>query len=282
VRNAHYEVIKTAEIKPMLFTETSDMSLLERKDRWFQIKYNGERVLAHIKGGRIVGLRNRSNMPVLYLYPELERLRFDFGTAILDAEVCVFLNGKSVFYGGIDQRSRSRKGIEVMKKYPVMLMVFDALRFEDEVLIHKPYQYRYKVIKGNIAANGHIEVVENHEDGRELWKMVLEADLEGLMAKDPFDVYELGARSANNLKLKNYKPAVLVVEQAEQNSAGTKVFGTAKLKDGKEIQGAECQLAGVSDLPVGAEIAIRYLDIYNGKLIQPHKLAGSIKGNVLD
>ena len=120
-----------------------------------------------------------------------------------------------------------------------------------------------------------VTICLNAADGKELWKEVIEKDLEGVMVKDPSSIYEIGGRSTVNIKLKNYKTAVIVVEQVEPNSKGTKVFGTANLKDGQRIPDVECQLAGVFDIPLGAEMPIRYLDIYKGRLIQAHKLTSS-------
>ena len=49
------------EVKPMLLSETWDKSILNDDSKFFQVKENGVRALVHIKQGKVVGIRNRSN-----------------------------------------------------------------------------------------------------------------------------------------------------------------------------------------------------------------------------
>jgi len=60
------EVSRMATIEPMLLTETFDKKLLEDDSKYYQIKENGVRAIVHVKEGKVVGVRNRSNNPILY------------------------------------------------------------------------------------------------------------------------------------------------------------------------------------------------------------------------
>ncbi len=255
-------------IHPMLLTESNDKEILKSQTHVFQVKENGHRAIIHVKDGNIVGIRSRGNNPVLHLYPELKDVAFNLNEAILDAEVCVFNDGKSVFYGGIDRR-RSVPTEAVLNEFPITIVVFDVLKFESDILVGKPYRDRYAVIRQHIKDGKHVRVAKNYTNGAELWKQVVKNNLEGVVAKNPMAIYELGSRSKNYLKLKNYKETNIIVTDTEPNEKGTKIHGTAQI-GGNEIL-VECQMAGQFDIQTGSQHRIRYLDTYKNRLIQPTK-----------
>lgn len=253
------------EIKAMLLKETYDKSILEDATKYFQIKENGVRAIVHIKGGKIVGIRNRRNSPILYQFPELKEISFPFDTAILDGEICVFNEDRSVYYGGIDKR-RGDPDKKILEDFPATLVVFDALKIDDEILVMKPYKYRHEKIEKISPDQERVRVAMNWTDGKAIWNKVLRNNLEGVVVKDPNAPYELGKRSDKYIKLKNYKTADLTIDDIEPNDKGTKVFGKVGDID------VECQLAGVFDVDVGSVQKIKYLDIVGKRLIQPTKI----------
>lgn len=264
---------KMVEIKPMLLTEIklAKEDLTKYKGWYVQEKHNGVRSIIHIKNHRIVGVRSRTDKPTLYLYPELKDVIIpEVETGILDSEICVFKNDKSVFYGGIDKR-RSRDTART-KELPVKIIVFDVIFWNGQVCLQKPYRERYTLIS-QIKPQERVEVVVNKEiveisDLEGFWDMIKQQDREGMVLKNPMAIYELGGRSKQNIKVKNYKQVDVVVESTEQNEKGTKIFGKVVIK-GQEIE-VEAQIGG-KDVPIGSTQTITYLDIYNNRLIQPHK-----------
>jgi len=254
-----------ATIKPMLLTETFDKEILVDDTKIFQIKENGVRAILHVKEGKIVGIRNRANNPILYQFPELRDIEFPFSTGILDAEICVYKNGKSVFYGGIDKR-RSAPSEDTLKEYPAKLIIFDVLKIDSDVLVMKSYKERYDQLCLNIPEGPNIELSRNYTDGKELWDKVMRENQEGVVIKSPRAMYELGKRSTQNIKLKYYKTTDITVDKVEPNSAGTKIFGKV---DDIEV---ECQLAGIFDVEIGSVQKIKYLDIVGKRFIQPTKV----------
>jgi bifunctional non-homologous end joining protein LigD len=254
------------KIEPMLLSETFDKEILEDDTKWFQIKENGVRAIVHVIDGKIVGIRNRANNPILYQFPELRDVKFPFNTGILDAEVCVYKNGKSVFYGGIDKR-RSAPTENTLKEHPAKLILFDALKIDNNVLVMKGYKDRYSQLSQNMPEDSKVEITKNYTNGKELWSKVTNENQEGVVIKTPNAMYELGKRSSNYIKLKNYKTTEIVVEKVEPNSRGTKIFGKVADID------VECQLAGIFDVEVGSTQTIKYLDIAGDRLIQPTKVS---------
>ncbi len=57
------------------------------------------------------------------------------------------------------------------------------------------------------------------------------------------------------------------MQKGEPNSKGLKISGHTKI-NGEEIE-VEAQIPGIFNLPEGSTQNIKYLDIYNKKLIQP-------------
>ena len=178
------------------------------------------------------------------------------------------IDSATAVYGGIDRR-RSVPTETVLTELPVTIVVFDVLKFERDILVGNPYRDRYAVIRRNIKDGKHVRVARNYSNGAELWKKVVKSNLEGVVVKNPMAIYELGSRSKNYLKLKNYKETTITVTDTEANEKGTKVHGTAQI-DGNEIL-VECQMAGMFDVPRGSQHRIRYLDTYKNRLIQPTK-----------
>ncbi len=257
------------QIKPMLLKEVEDKNILRDDSKWFQVKENGVRAILHIKNHRIVGIRNRTNKPIFHIFPELKNVWFNCGMGIVDAEICVFnTEGKSVFYGGIDKR-RSAPTKDTLNKYPATIVAFDVLKYDDEILVTKPYKERYNRLKEMLEYQSYATVAENYTSGIQLWDKVVQEDLEGVVAKNPNSPYELGKRSENYIKIKNYKYTTVEVKDTEPNNKGTKVFGTTKI-NGEDIE-VECQFSGEENIREGDQKKVKYLELAGNKLIQPTK-----------
>jgi ATP-dependent DNA ligase len=252
-------------VDPMLLTEVDDRDSVLTKPWLFQIKENGVRSIIHIKNNKIVGIRSRSNNPTLYCYPELKDIQFNCGTAIIDAEICVMKNGKSIFYDGVNKR-RSTPTNKILQDYPVTIIAFDIIQLESEVLVNKPYKDRIQKLGSIISDSTQFKVIEATMDGVALWDRVVAEDHEGLVAKDPNGVYEIGKRVKSNIKIKNYKHTNVLVEKTEVNNKGTKVWGKTLIGD-KTIQ-VECQIQNTY-IDIGSTVNVKYLDIVGDRMIQP-------------
>ena len=258
---------------PMLLTEVAmEKNIFEKYKDWvWQEKENGIRAIIHIRDNRITAIRNRRNYPCLHLYPELKALIFkNIRNAVLDAELVVFdQNHKSIFYNGINQRSKKLYEQNV-EQYPVTICAFDIILLNDNLLIKKPYAERYKILSESFYDMKHFEIVKNIENPQEYWEnKIIKENREGLVIKNPRAIYEVGIRSKNYLKLKNYKVTNVVVNEVEPNSAGTKIYGMASINNNKVV--VECQFNGIFDIKKGDVLPVVYLDVFKNRLIQPHK-----------
>jgi ATP-dependent DNA ligase len=260
------------KLEPTLLDETYDTSVLGDATKIFEEKYNGVRAIVHVKNGCIVGIRGRSDAPMLFMFPELRGLKVCEGDAILDGEICIIRDGKSIFYGGIDGRRAEPSKSEVAEN-PVTLIVFDTL-FLGEQLITSPYEKRYALLKDKLICSDRVKLIENWTDGKALWEKVKQENREGIVIRNPKAPYEMG-RCKSVVKLKNYKVADILVEKVENNSKGQKVYGTAIVGD-KTIQ-AEVQLGGVFDVKEHSAVTIKYLDLIGTRFIQPTKVSNEQK-----
>lgn len=264
------------EIKPMLLQEFEGTiaDALQRYPNWiYQEKQNGTRAVVHVQNGRITSIRNRRNIPVLNLFPELKALKLSEHNAIIDAELVVFDGtGKSCFYGGINQRDKKLYDYRVATM-PVHIMAFDLIYFDGEVVAGKPYKERMALLREKFQSEGLFKVVDDIPNPLQYWnERIVPDNREGLVIKNPSGRYAFDTRSADALKLKNYKTAFVTVEQIAENPKGIKIIGKATIENESII--SECQLSSAGNVKVGDVVPVVYLDIVNGRMVQPHKIKG--------
>jgi ATP-dependent DNA ligase len=268
--------------------------------KWiWQEKHNGERALIHIRNGKVIDITNRNGNSRMADWNEIKSLKFD-GIApgdtqdvdtILDCEVCVFINGKSVFYGGINQRKSFARN-SMAKEFPLRTIVFDIIRDGKSWLINTPYKDRLKKLRDEYTKfeGEHFEIVKDIEKPENYWEKVMIDNREGLVIKNPEGKYYLGKRTREWLKVKCYKQADFIIDSIETNNKGAKLSGHGvwkgvyagmpkSKKTGKgitftgHVQWSSC---GWEKLKVGDSITAEFLDINDGKMIQPHKCAGQV------
>lgn len=279
-------------VKPMLLNEDNlQTDLILDKERlicyieekyegwYYQVKENGVRGLISVKNNKITAIRDRRDNPIFQNYPELKEVEIPVKEGLFDCEIIISdKNGKSHYYNeydenkkliqaGIQLRSMSIKGDEIVKKYPVSIVLFDALKIDNELLITKPYKERYeKLLK--IKETERIKISKNYDIFRVIWDKIVDEDLEGCVLKNPMGVYEINTRSKNFIKVKNYKITDIIVEDKEENEKGIKIFGVTadnKLK-------VNFQFANAVDVTKGSKIRIKYLEKiggFGGRLTQP-------------
>lgn len=256
--------------------EFDDKIFDQYKNWYFQEKQNGERALMSIKNGKVTDIRNRNGNNVKPRWPELAGLEFPgIQSALIDFEACVMINGKSMFYNGINQRRAIPTPDRL--KFPVTAMAFDLLHIDGQPLTGKAYRERYALLKSKFSDNEHFKVVENIDNPRQYWNdRVVSENREGLVLKDPSSIYLPDQRVASQLKLKYYKRADVTVQALEPNPKGVKITGYATV-NGQHVE-AEVQWSsmGFENIKIGDVVEVEFLDIVNNKMVQPHKVKGSI------
>ena len=138
------------------------------------------------------------------------------------------------------------------------------LKINGETMVNKPYSERYNKLL-QIQESDRVKIAKNYNFA-ELWDRVIAENLEGSVLKNPNSLYELGKRTKNQIKIKNYKSGIVRVEKTEQNDKGIKVFGF--LVDDESIK-VEVQIPNTQNFNIGEQIKIKWLDMIGKKLIQP-------------
>jgi bifunctional non-homologous end joining protein LigD len=181
----------------------------------FEVKWDGVRVLAHVRDG---GLRlvSRAGNDVTAGYPELAPLASLGHDAILDGEVVVLREGRPSF-GALAERMHVRDPIAVRAlaaASPATYLVFDLLRLDGTDTTELPWSRRRalleKLASGATGTTGW-RVGPVYDDRDALVAATREQGLEGVVAKRRGSRYHPGTRSGDWLKLAHRHHQVALV-----------------------------------------------------------------------
>jgi bifunctional non-homologous end joining protein LigD len=201
----------------------------------FELKYDGFRVLASKRGGK-VELRSRRGNDLTAAYPEVVAAleAIPHPTFVLDGEVVVLdERGRSNFQG-LQKRAMltgARDIAEARQRWPVVYFAFDLLAYED--LDARPLKLveRKAVLRQLIPPDFRWPLrFADHLDerGLELFEQVQKLELEGMMAKEASAPYEAG-RSKRWLKVCVERRADLAIIGFSPPEGGRLGFGAAHL-----------------------------------------------------
>jgi bifunctional non-homologous end joining protein LigD len=191
-------------IEPMLATLTDHPP---RGDEWlFEIKWDGIRAVAFIKGGDLQ-LQSRNGLRCERQYPELSVVPHQFAAtqAILDGEIAV-LDEKGVAQFHLIQpriaNSDPNSVAHMARNIPVVYFVFDLLYLDGYDLRQVDLARRRELLSEVVAPGGVLRISEAFPGaGQELLEAAREQGLEGILAKHARSCYE-SKRSRDWLKIK--------------------------------------------------------------------------------
>jgi bifunctional non-homologous end joining protein LigD len=193
------------------FVEPMTATLADRPfsdpDWLFELKWDGYRVQAHVRDGR-VALYTRRGLDAAEYFPELAGPPnwIDAREAILDGEV-VALNAEGEPDFGLLQgrqrvTGRQRKG-ETVAPSALAYQVFDLLYLDGRSLLGEPLESRKRLLRSILRDTATIRYASHVEgDGEAFYDAVAVRGLEGVMAKLRRSRYESGRRSPAWLKIK--------------------------------------------------------------------------------
>lgn len=213
----------------MLATET-DVPF-DHKDWIFEIKWDGYRAIAEVDGKK-VSLYSRNGNSFNASYPIVVDALSKLGIkAVLDGEIIV----------------ENEKGIpdfQLLQHYkedpdhPILYYVFDLLKVKNKTLYQLPLIER-KALLAELLPENEVVRYSDHigEEGKALFRIALNKDLEGIMGKRADSLYEPGKRTTNWLKIKHHKTLDAVIAGFTAPTGGRKFFGALVLgiKKGKKL-----------------------------------------------
>jgi bifunctional non-homologous end joining protein LigD len=186
---------------PMLATLSEEVP---RGPGWlFEVKWDGYRAIATVRGGEAV-LTSRRGNDLTGRFPTVARA---LGRAtrspdcVLDGEVCA-----------LDGEGRSSFSVMQQGSGPVVFYAFDVLEVDGEPLLDLPLRTRRERLEGLLDhRNTTVRLSEAFEDGDALYQAAEQQRLEGIVAKKADSRYQPGKRTRDWLKVKTHGKQEFVI-----------------------------------------------------------------------
>jgi bifunctional non-homologous end joining protein LigD len=187
-------------IKPML--AESRETPFDSPDHIFELKWDGTRAIAFVRGGRH-RFQNRRLSLIEERYPDLKpRTRKD---AILDGEIVV-MDGALPSFDKLQEREKASGKIRIpylARTLPATYIVFDILYVEDREVMSLSQMERKAVLR-EIVEEDERTVLSDYIEARgvDYYHAVVARGLEGIIAKHKDARYYVGKRSKDWTKIK--------------------------------------------------------------------------------
>jgi bifunctional non-homologous end joining protein LigD len=197
----------------------------------FEVKFDGYRALAYIRGGEC-RLVSRNENDLTGRFPDVAKAivkAVKSPNAVVDGEVC-----------RIDPTGRTSFSELQQGSGPLVYYAFDLLELDGEPLVELPLHERKarlaKLLDGRVKS---VALSEGFDDGDALFQVAEEQHLEGVIAKRVDSTYKVGRRTRDWLKIKTENVDEFVVTGYTRGSgrrAGT--FGSLVLavNEGNELR----------------------------------------------
>jgi bifunctional non-homologous end joining protein LigD len=214
---------KSDYIPAMLAKETRQP--FDDKDWIFEIKWDGYRAIAEVNKTE-VKLYSRNGNLFNAKYPEVVDALAQLDVeAVFDGEIVVMDEQGNPNFQLLQHYSEQRS-------HPLYYYVFDLLKLNSQSVMELPLvkrkellrtliQLRTLIKKNNIIKySDHVE-----EKGKEMFALMMERNMEGVMAKKADSPYLPGQRSANWLKVKHRKTIDAIICGFTEPEGERKYFG---------------------------------------------------------
>jgi bifunctional non-homologous end joining protein LigD len=205
------------EIRPMLATLVDGPF---DRDGWaFEVKWDGFRSLAEVKGGR-VRLVSRNGKSQNARFPTVVAALSGFPMdAVFDGEIVAVDSKGRPDFQALQNSSRSGKG-------PLLYYVFDILHAAGRDLRPLPLRRRRAILEKLLPVSGTVRLSEAIEKrGRAFFRAAKANGLEGIMAKDLDSPYRSGLRTRDWLKIKTHRRQEAIICGFTRPRASRKHFG---------------------------------------------------------
>ncbi len=201
-------------LRPML-AQLAEMPADE--DRFgFEIKWDGVRALAYVKGGRI-RLESRTGRDISAQFPEVKGLTGPLGRrqAVFDGELVAFDDSGRPSFQRLQGRIHLASPREVAvraQSIPVTYVLFDVLHLSGRSARELPYEERRAALEGLGLEGSNWQTPGYHAgEGGRLLEASRKQGLEGVVAKRLGSPYLPGRRGGSWLKIKNHRSQEVVV-----------------------------------------------------------------------
>lgn len=192
------------DVSPMLIG--SEQPAFDDADYIYELKLDGVRCLLYVEKKRSE-LRNKRELKLNEKFPELKNLyRQVKETCILDGELYIFHDGVPDFFQ-VQKRTLTSDPFKIRlhtSSYPACFTAFDVLYYKDTFIIDQPLMKRKALLQKLVKENELISISRYIEkEGKQLFALTKEKDLEGIVAKRKNSLYFPGKRTKDWIKCKN-------------------------------------------------------------------------------
>jgi bifunctional non-homologous end joining protein LigD len=203
------------KLQPVIPFEPVSTDSIPSGEKWiYQIKWDGVRMLTYYNANELRFINRSLNERTLQ-YPELMNIKgyCKADSVILDGEVIAFDHGRPSFRE-VMRRDSIRKQQNVSKisnEVPVTYMVFDILYLNGSWVIDKSLEERQSLLSKIINPVANVQMVENFRDGENLFSVMKQHDMEGIICKDLSSTYVVNGKDSRWQKKKMIRDLIAVV-----------------------------------------------------------------------
>ncbi len=217
---------------PMLATLVTELPAAG--DWLYEVKFDGYRALAYVRGGEC-RLRSRNDNDLTGRFPQVAAAiarAVKGAAAVVDGEVCA-----------LDERGRPSFSLMQQGGGSPVFYAFDLLEEAGEQLLGEPLEERRARLAGLLDRRSRlVRLSEGFADGAALLRAAQEQELEGIVAKRLGSRYAPGRRTRDWLKLKTHGRQEFVVAGYTRGSGSRETtFGSLVLG---VVEGGELRYAG--------------------------------------
>lgn len=223
-------------MKPMLPTLTSEPP--SGKQWLFEPKYDGFRALFQLDA-QSFKLISRNGHDITSSFPEIEHFVQDnrssftpFLPLLLDGELVCLKSRYESHFEAIQQRGRLKSKEKIhhhMNNFPCHYVVFDILSIKGMDISKKPlierkeklqHLFQHLELPLHVCPKKRklIQLTEMSRDFQALWKKVVDDEGEGVVAKQLNSTWEIGKRTKQWLKIKNYRTALFFITGYDESN----------------------------------------------------------------
>lgn len=204
---------------PPLFTPmlaTPAPAPFDSAAHWFELKWDGVRLLAYIEEGR-TRLYSRRQREVTAQYPEFADLhsRMKLTNAVIDGEIFVADEKGRPSFELVQQRINQSRPADVRRtaaEYPAQLVCFDLVFADGEWIGDEPLSERRELLSSTLAFDDRVVCPDPiPEKGVAFFEAAKARGLEGIVAKQISSRYVPGRRTRNWLKIKVVNTVEVVI-----------------------------------------------------------------------
>lgn len=197
------DIFDSKGIKPMLIAEQVDP--YDDPDSIFELKVDGIRCIAYCDN-HSMDIRNKRDFKLLPRFPELKNIYKNcHHKCILDGELNVLVHNKPDFHE-VQKRTMLSDPFKMKlsySKYPANFVAYDILYFKDKLVTDLPLMERKMILSDIIIENDMLSVSRYIEtDGKILFELAKQQELEGVVGKKKESLYHFGKRTNDWKKIK--------------------------------------------------------------------------------